>query len=226
MITAIAIDDEPKAVQVIQHHVSKIDSLELIAHFYNARDALQFLRQNPVDLMFLDINMPHMSGLELLDGLQSKPQIVFTTAYSEFAVDSYAYNAVDYLLKPFEFDRFQIAIHKVEARLASLKQQNQFFFIRDGFKNIKVEFETILFVKGAGNYLDITTKDKVFSPRMTFMELVAKLPASQFVRVHQSFMVNISEINKIENNHVYIDGQKIAIGNRYKEVLFKRLNLM
>ncbi|WP_345004434.1 response regulator transcription factor [Snuella lapsa] len=226
MITAIAIDDEPKAIQVIQHHVSKVDGLELIAHFYNAQDALGFLKQNPVDLMFLDINMPHVSGLELLDGLQFKPQIIFTTAYSKFAVDSYAYNAVDYLLKPFEFDRFQIAIHKVEERLASLKQHNPFFFIKDGFKNIKVEFKAILFVKGAGNYLDITTKDKVFSPRMTFTELVAKLPASQFVRVHQSYMVNISEINKIENNHVYINNHKIAIGNRYKEVFFQRLNLM
>ena len=225
MITAIAIDDEPKAIQVIQHHLSKIDTISLLSHFYNAKEAMVFLKQNPVDLIFLDINMPNMSGLELLNELQIKPQVIFSTAYAEFALDSYNYNAIDYLLKPFEFDRFQMAIHKVEERFANLKQQNQFFFIKDGFKNIKIKFDDILFVKGSGNYLDITTKEKTFSPRMTFMELVEKLPALQFVRVHQSYMVNISTIDKIENNHVCINSHQIPISSRYKELFFKRLNL-
>ncbi len=225
MITAIAIDDEPKAVQVIQYHLSKIDTVSLIAHFYNAKNAMAFLKQNPVDLIFLDINMPNMSGLELLNELQIRPQVIFSTAYAEFALDSYNYNAIDYLLKPFEFDRFQIAIHKAEERLASLKQQNEFFFIKDGFKNIKIEFDDILFVKGSGNYLDITTIKKVFSPRMTFAEIVTKLPLSQFVRVHQSYLVNIGSIDKIENNQVYIERYKIPISSRYKDVFFKCLNL-
>ena len=225
MITAIAIDDEPKAIQIIQHHISKIESVSLMAHFYNAKDALAFLKQNPVDLIFLDINMPNMSGLELLGELQLRPQVIFTTAYAEYAIDSYNYNAVDYLLKPFEFDRFQMAIHKAEERLASLKQQNQFFFIKDGFKNIKIEFDDILFVKGSGNYLDITTKEKMVSPRMTFVELVEKVPASQFVRVHQSYLVNIAHIDKIENNQVCIGSHQIPISSRYKELFFKRLDL-
>ncbi len=225
MITAIAIDDEPKAIQVIQHHISKIDTVSLITYFYNAKDAMVFLKQNPVDLIFLDINMPNMSGLELLNELQLKPQVIFTTAYAEYAIESYNYHAVDYLLKPFEFDRFQMAIHKAEERLANLKQQNQFFFIKDGFKNIKMAFDEILFVKGSGNYLDITTKEKTFSPRMTFVELVEKVPASQFVRVHQSYLVNIAHINKIENNQVCIESYQIPISSRYKELFFKRLDL-
>lgn len=225
MIKAIAIDDEPKAIQVVQHHVSKMDNLELVSCFYNAEDALLFLKQNPVDLLFIDINMPQMSGLEMLKGLKIKPLIIFTTAYSEFAIDSYSFNAIDYLLKPFEFDRFQMAILKVEQRLASQKNTDTFFFIKDGFKNIKIEFDTILFVKGSGNYLDIASTEKVYTTRMTFQEIISKLPYSDFIRIHQSFIINIKHIDKIENNHVYINTHNIPIGKRYKEQFFKRLNL-
>lgn len=225
MITAIAIDDEPKAIKVIEHHVSKIENLELLAHFYNAPDALKFLKQNPIDLVFLDINMPHTSGLELLNKLQYQPLIIFTTAYSEYALDSYNFNAVDYLLKPFELDRFMLAIQKVKDRLKNAKHHSDFFFIKDGFKTIKIEFDDILFIKGSGNYLDITTKTRVFSPRMTFTEIVSKLPTSDFVRVHQSYIINMSSINKIENNHVCIGEHQIAISNHYKGLFFKRLKL-
>jgi DNA-binding LytR/AlgR family response regulator len=225
MIIAIAIDDEPKAIQVIEHHVSKIDDLELVSHFYNAKDALGYLKQNPVDLIFVDINMPQMSGLEMLEQLVLKPHIIFTTAYAEFAIDSYNFNAVDYLLKPVEFDRFQVAIQKVEQRMASQKPTNTFFFIKDGFKNIKIEFDDILFVKGSGNYLDITTKEKVFSTRMTFQEIIEKLPVSEFMRVHQSYILNIANIDKIENNQVYMGSYKIPISSRYKELFFKCLDL-
>lgn len=225
MITSIAIDDEPKAIEVIEHHVSKINNLELISHFYNAKDAIIFLKQHPVDLIFLDINMPNMSGLEMLQKLQLKPLLIFTTAYSEFAVESYLHSAVDYLLKPFQFNRFQLAFQKAEERITSLKIQKEFFFIKDGFKNIKIAFETILFVKGSGNYLDITTFTKTYSPRMTFVDLINELPVSEFVRTHQSYLINILHIDKIENNQVYIKDFKIPISSSYKEFLFKRLNL-
>ncbi len=225
MITAIAIDDEPGAIKVIQHHISKIGRVTLLACFNNAKDAVVFLKQNPVDLIFLDINMPHMSGLEMLNKLQRKPQVIFTTAYAEFAVDSYNYDATDYLLKPFELERFHLAIDKAERRIDGFKQQKDFFFVKDGFKNIKVEFEDILIVKGSGNYLDIITTGKTYSPRMTFAELVEKVPSSQFIRVHQSYLVNISTIEKIENNQVYVSSYKIPVSDRYKEVLLKRLEL-
>ncbi|HBK72144.1 MAG TPA: DNA-binding response regulator [Flavobacteriaceae bacterium] len=224
MIRAIAIDDEPKAIQVIEHHASRIIDLDLISSFHNSEDALFFLKQNPVDLIFLDINMPHLSGLELLEKLQLKPHVIFTTAYTEFAIESYNYSAIDYLLKPFEFDRFQIAVNKVEQRINSKKQLHTFFFIKDGFKNIRIEYDAILFIKGSGNYLDITTKNRVFSPRMTFVEIIKKLPSSQFIRVHQSYLVNIANIDKIENNQVCMESNKIPISNNYKELFFKRLN--
>lgn len=226
MITAIAIDDEPKAIKIIEHHISKMTGVTLLSYFHNAKDALTFLKQNPVDLIFLDINMPNMSGMQMLNELQVKPQIVFTTAYSEFAMDSYNFDAVDYLLKPFDFERFQLALNKVEKRLHVSKQQNSYFFIKDGYKNIKIEFKDIQFVMGSGNYLDIITKDKKYSPRMTFTELIEKIPSSQFIRIHQSYIVNIDNIGKIENNHVYVMSHKIPISSRYKEFLFKRLGLI
>lgn len=165
---------------------------------------------------------PHLSGLELLEKFQIVPNVIFTTAYTEFALDSYNYNAIDYLLKPFEFDRFQVAVNKAEHWIASQKKSESFFFIKDGFKNIKIEFESILFIKGSGDYLDITTKDKVFSTRMTFIE---KLPSFQFVSVHQSYLINILNIDKIENSQVCMESHKIAIANNYKKLLFRRLNL-
>ena len=225
MITAIAIDDEPKAIEVIQHHISKINGIKFLGHFYNAKEALTFLKQNPVDLIFLDMNMPHLSGLEMLDRLQRKPHVVFTTAYVDYAVDSYNYNAVDYLLKPFEFERFQIAIDKVKKRLEESREQKPFFFIKDGIKNIKIEFEEILFIKGSGNYLDIISNEKCYSPRMTFSEIVEKLPAAQFIRIHQSYIVNMVHIQKIENNHIYVAPHKLPISNRYKDMLYNKLDL-
>lgn len=225
MITAIAIDDEPKAIEVIEHHISKISNLTLLEHFFNAKAALAFLKQNTVDLIFLDINMPHMSGLEMLNELQRKPLVIFTTAYADYAVDSYNYDALDYLLKPFEFERFLVAIDKVEKRLEESNTQKSFFFIKDGLKKIKIDFEEILYIKGSGNYLDIFCKNKCYSPRMTFAEIVEKLPATQFVRIHQSYIVNINHINKIENNHVYIETHKLSISERYKDILFNRLDL-
>jgi two-component SAPR family response regulator len=127
MIIAIAIDDEPKALQVISSHVSKLKNIELAAQFTDPVKAVSFLRENPVDLMFLDINMPRMTGMELLAALKAEPHLIFTTAYSQYALDSYSYNAVDYLLKPFDFDRFKIAVEKAEERLQARKTNSPVF---------------------------------------------------------------------------------------------------
>lgn len=225
MITAIAIDDEPDAIEVIKHHIAKIKTIELIATFHNANDALKFLKDNFVDLVFLDINMPHMSGLEMLQELKSKPLLIFTTAYAEFAIDSYAHNAIDYLLKPFEFDRFLLAINKAKDQIEFQNTNQKNVFIKDGFKTINIAFDTILFVKGSGNYLDITTTGKVYSPRMTFIDLLRKLPSSNFIRIHQSYLINCNHIDQIENNHIYIESYKIPISNSYKDILYQRLNV-
>lgn len=225
MIFAIAIDDEPKALKVIESHVSKLKNLELMAEFTDPLKAISFLRDNPVDLVFLDINMPRMSGMELLAELKVRPQLIFTTAYSEYALDSYSYNAVDYLLKPFEFDRFKIAVDKAQERINSWEDPHTSFFIKDGFKSVRILLDDILLIRGSGNYLDIVTKVKTYSPRMTFSDISGIVPASRFIRVHQSYMVNINTIDKVENNHVFIEGHQVPISNTYKESFFNRLNV-
>lgn len=230
MIICIAVDDEPKALDVISIHASKAPEIELIRTFTNPQDALVFLKDNFVDLIFLDINMPGISGLQFVEKLQSKPYIIFTTAYSEYAIDSYDFEAVDYLLKPIEFDRFYKAINKVKKliQLNSIQQESllsKFLFVKDGYKQIKICVEDILFVQGEGNYLNIVTHNEKVMARLTFQDLLEKLPRNLFFRVHNSYVINIGHLQKIEDNHVFIQNVKIPIGIKYKERLFCFLNL-
>jgi two-component system LytT family response regulator len=229
MIISIAVDDEPRALDVISIHSSKVPELALIRTFTNPENALAFLRDEFVDLIFLDINMPGISGLQLVQRLQTKPYIVFTTAYSEYAIDSYNFEAVDYLLKPIEFDRFYKSVNKVKKliQLNSLQQDNllsKYFFVKDGYKQIKVCTEEILYIQSEGNYLNIVTKHERVVARMTFQQLMEKLPTHQFYRVHNSFVINFNHIRKIEDNQVFILDQKIPIGIKYKENLINIIN--
>jgi DNA-binding LytR/AlgR family response regulator len=230
MIVSIAVDDEPKALDVISIHATKAPEIELIKTFTNPQEALAFLKDNFVDLVFLDINMPGISGLQFVEKLQSKPYIIFTTAYSEYAIDSYDFEAVDYLLKPIEFDRFYRSIHKVKKliQLNSIQQDSllsKFLFIKDGYKQVKICIEDILFIQGEGNYLNIVTQKEKVMARMTFQEILEKLPHNLFFRIHNSFVIHISHIQKIEDNHIFIQDAKIPIGITYKERLFNFLNL-
>lgn len=230
MILSIAVDDEPKALDVISIHASKAPEIDLLKTFTNPEHALVFLKDNFVDLIFLDINMPLISGLQFVERLQSKPYIIFTTAYSEYAVDSYDFEAVDYLLKPIEFDRFYKAISKVK-KLIQLNHIHQdsllskFIFVKDGYRQIKVCIEDIQFVQSDGNYLHIVTNNEKVMVRMTFQNLLEKLPRKLFFRVHHSYLINFSHIQKIEDNNIFIRDLKIPIGIKYKESLLNFLNL-
>ena len=230
MIRCIAVDDEPKALDVISIHASKAPEIDLVRTFTNPKDALAFLKDNFVDLVFLDINMPGISGLQLVESLQSKPYIIFTTAYSEYAIESYNFEAVDYLLKPIEFDRFYKAISKVkkQIQLNSIKQDSllsKFIFVKDGYKQIKICIEDILYIQSEGNYLNIVSNNEKVLVRMTFQSLMEKLPANLFFRVHLSYTVNFNHIQKIEDNHIFIQNMKIPIGIKYKEKLLNFINL-
>jgi len=230
MIVCVAVDDEPKALDVISIHASKAPEIDLVATFTNSEKALAFLKDNFVDLVFLDINMPVISGLQFVERLQSKPYIVFTTAYSEYAIDSYDFEAVDYLLKPIEFDRFYKSVNKVKKlmQLNSIQQDSllsKFIFIKDGYKQIKVCIEDILYIQSEGNYLNIVTNTEKVLARMTFQSLMEKLPTNLFFRVHLSYVVNFSHIQKIEDNHIYIQDTKIPMGIKYKEKLLNFISL-
>ena len=226
MIKAIAIDDEPQALEIIKHHASKIEEINLIETFYNPIEAIKFLSSNHVDFIFLDIKMPEITGIEFIQLLKYKPLIVFTTAFNQFAVESYQLEAVDYLLKPIDFEDFHNSISKIKKAL-SKKEQNQshqdYVFIKDGTKTIKLFYNEILFLKGSGNYVEFITKSKKYLSRITITELIKKLPSKFFERVHNSYIINIEHIEKIEHNHIKINDEKISIGENYKKSFYSRI---
>ncbi len=221
MITCIVVDDEPSALDVIAIHAAKIPELKVLGLFYDPYKARDFLKDNPVDVVFLDINMPGINGLQLLDQLSFRPHVIFATAYSEYALDSYDYEAVDYLLKPIEFDRFAKAVFKVK-RLIELGKsnglnQNKFLFLKDGYKQIKVTLDDILYIQSDGNYLNVFTAESKVNTRMTLNQIFELLSPDKYIRIHNSYIINVENIQIIESNHVVINGTKIAIGPQYKE---------
>ncbi|PWL30696.1 LytTR family DNA-binding domain-containing protein [uncultured Roseivirga sp.] len=208
MIRAIAIDDEPIALKVVEEHASKIPFLQLEESFTDAFAALEFLQNNKVDLIFLDINMPDISGLDLLKATDAKFQIVFTTAYSEYAVESYEHNAADYLLKPFEFGRFLKAVMKVKEGLKQAKED--YFFVKSGYEYIRINFQDLLFIKGEGNYLKLVEKERSTLTRMTFEEVSSQIPES-FVQVHRSFIINSQLVEKLEKHQAKVGEHQVPI---------------
>ena len=220
MITAIVIDDEPEAINVLKFHGSKFHDLNIVADFFEPKAAINYLRNNPIDLIFLDINMPEISGIDLLKMLKIKPLVVFTTAYSQYAVESYKFEAVDYLLKPIDFEDFQTAFYKVK-RVVSNNIRNHtyesYIFIKDGTKTVKLFYDEILLLQGCGNYVEFVTKTKKYSSRITIVELLKKLPGNIFQRVHNSFIINLNKIVKIEHNQISLGDKKISIGENYRK---------
>ncbi len=221
MITCIAVDDEPRALDVIEIHSAKMPELKMLGLFTDPFKARDFLKNNPVDLVFLDINMPGLNGLQLLDQLSFRPQVIFATAYSEYALDSYDYEAVDYLLKPIEFDRFAKAVFKVKRLIELVKgtglNQNKFLFLKDGYKQVKVTPDNILYIQSDGNYLNVFTPEMKINTRMTLTQIIELLSPDKFIRIHNSYVINVENIQVIESNHVFINETKIAIGPQYKD---------
>ncbi len=228
MIEAIAVDDEPKALEVIKFHAEKLDDLCLRAYFNDPQEALKYLKQHPVDVIFLDINMPILTGFDFLKELRMKYHIIFTTAYSEYAVKSYEVEAVDYLLKPFEFDRFWQAVQKVKLLKQSQKDPSKesperFMFVGDGYKKVRLDFDDILYVEGSGNYLTIHTPQQKIMTRLKMYEMIEKLPCDAFIRIHNSYVVNLNQISHIEHNHVHVAGTALSISGKYRDDFLKRV---
>lgn len=221
MLTAIALDDEIPALEIIQTFAEQSGRVRLEACFNKTREALQFLENHTIDLLFLDIQMPRMSGIEFLKNIHSDQLVVFTTSYSEYAVESYNLNAVDYLLKPFTYNRFLQAIDKVETlRKASLNPQPLVFKANYGLVSI---FPTaILFIEGLDNYIKIHQTGK--SPlvvRMPMKSVLEQLPPAAFVRVHRSYIVAIEKIQFVRNKIIHINGWEIPLGGTYEEDFFQ-----
>lgn len=223
MIRAIAIDDEPKAISIIRHHTASIADLELINTFNDPVKALQFLNTNSIDLIFLDINMPKLSGMELLNKLEVEPLVIITSAYSEFALESYSFKTVDYLLKPFELERFEKAVAKVKERLSAVSISTT-IFLKDGYQNVRINTSEILYIKSDGNYLDVYLKDRKLSPRMTFSEILELLP-DNFIRIHNSYAVNLNKVEQISSKTIFVNGFSLPISPSKRELLSQEFNL-
>ncbi|MCS3802099.1 LytR/AlgR family response regulator transcription factor [Niastella sp. OAS944] len=229
MITCIAIDDEPKALEVIERYCQKIGSVNLKATFREPLKAIEFLNREKVDLIFLDINMPDINGMQLLQTLSPRPLIIFTTAYSQYAVESYDLNAVDYLLKPATFERFLMAVNKAITVLASRNtaaiNEGAAVFIKSGPQTYRVNVNEILYLEKNGNYLTVHLKNGTILIRENMADVFDLLPASDFIRVHKSYVVGIRHISMIEVHQLIVNGEKIPIGSTYRDSLRDRLGI-
>jgi DNA-binding LytR/AlgR family response regulator len=225
MIKAVAIDDEPPALKVIEAFCGECDFIKLEKTFTRPHEALDYLEKFPVDLLFLDIQMPSMTGVELYKAIKQKTMVIFTTAYSEYAIEGFNLNAVDYLLKPFTLERFMQAVNKVADSRALQNQKEktgQYLFIRADYSLVKILISDILFIEGLDDYLKIHIQDqKTIVTRMTLKAMLDKLPSGEFFRVHRSYIVPLSRIDHIRNKVISIGSERIPVGNSYEEAFFK-----
>jgi DNA-binding LytR/AlgR family response regulator len=228
LIKCIIVEDETLAQEVIQSHLEKIDRLELVGVYRTAPEALEALNSNEVDVMFLDIRLPGMSGLNFLRSLSNPPLVILTTAYAEYAIEGYELNVIDYLLKPISFERFSKTIDKIlEGRLfippaKDVKEPDKpgdHIFVKSNSKFFKVDFSTIMYVEGMKDYLKIHTKEYALITHQTMNDIEKILPGKQFMRVHKSYIIAVAFIKSIYGNSVELEKITIPIGINYKETV-------
>ncbi len=233
-LTCYIIDDEPLAIEVIENHVSKIDGLEVAATFQNAVKAFQALREQKVDVLFLDIQMPRLTGIEFLKTLKNPPKVIFTTAYREYALEGFELDVVDYLLKPISFDRFLRAVDKVFDShepsnptfefIPESPETPHFVFVPSEKKNIKICLEEIEFIESKRDYILIKTTKKEVLTHQTITYMEDRLPEAQFLRVHRSYIVNLKKIESWNHHEVEVGNVAIPIGRTFKQNAVKKLS--
>ena len=235
-INCIAIDDEPLALNKMKKYIQQIEFLNLLATFNNGIDSINFLKSNPVDLMFLDIQMEDLTGIELLEALQKKPKVIITTAYDSYALKGYELDVTDYLLKPISFQRFVKAVDKVYESMTmqpvfaptQIKQSgtlagNDFLFVRTEYKIQKIQLKEILYIEGMKDYIRIVTKGDKIMTLQSLKKILSVLPGSNFIRVHKSFIIAIDKIDSIKRNRITIGDAIIPIGETYKQLFYNNL---
>lgn len=223
MIRAIALDDEILALRIIENYAEKIENLTLEKVFNKQSDAQKHLNKFPVDLLFLDIEMPTKNGLDFYKSISQNTKVIFTTAYSEYAVDAFSVNAIDYLLKPFSFERFKTAVEKVKDNSATHEVKH--LSIRADYKLHKINFGDIQLIEGLDDYIQIHLKDSTkITARSSMKNIMEKLSEKDFIRVHRSFIVPVNDIKTIVNKNIHIAKFIIPIGETYKDDVMKILN--
>lgn len=239
-LKTVVIDDESRALSLMVDYVSKVPSLTLTAKFQDAITALEFLNQNTVDLLFLDIQMPDITGLELIDSLQSKPMVIFTTAYPQFAVKGFQLDAIDYLVKPILFPRFLKSVNKAVKQLQLISQvniQNEaplqnsiehppaepgYIFVRVDSRWERIQLTNITFIESCGDYIIIHQVDKKNSMSLqTLAQIKSRLIGKGFVQVHRSYIVNLAKVDTVDKDHLLIGDTDVSIGKSYRQELLK-----
>ena len=226
-IRSLVIDDEPLAQRVIERFAEDLPFLEIVHKCNHAMDALELLKTTEIDLIFLDINMPKLTGIEFLRTLKHPPLIIITTAYAEFAIQGFDLNVLDYLMKPFSFERFVRAVQKAQETLlkrdlrdaettSQESTESDFVFIKSSKKTFRVKFTDILYVEALGDYVKIFTNDRMIVSYQSMKNLEKLLPPKDFPRIHKSFIISMARIEMIEGNHVKIKDRRIPIGTNYK----------
>ncbi|AZB32705.1 MULTISPECIES: LytR/AlgR family response regulator transcription factor [Chryseobacterium] len=230
-LNCIIIDDEEGAHRVLEHFISQLSHLKLNKSFYTAVEAMEYLYSNQVDLMFLDINMPGLTGMEMLEAMSNKPFVILTTAYKEYALESYKYDVVDYLVKPFDFKTFLSAIDKVINRLGTSKRTSEqpnndtdHIVLKVDNEIIKLDFDSIYYTQSYGNYVKFFTAEKMYLSQITTQEVESKLDPRLFVRIHKSYLVALKEISKIAGGELSLkNGTVLPIGKFYKKNVIDRM---
>ena len=226
-IRCIIIEDEPLATRVLSQYISDVPFLQLEATFKDAILATDYLRQHPVDLIFLDIHLPKLKGMAFLKTLTNPPAVIITTAYHQYAVEGFNLNVTDYLLKPFDFERFLVAVNKVKAASAEkenvpVKQEvKDFIFLNVQKKKVKILFSDIVYVESQREHIKIVTTKGEFISKMTTHEMEQLLPANSFIRIHRSFIVSVSRIDSYTADILQVNGISLPIGRGYREVIEK-----
>lgn len=225
MIRCIAIDDEYLALEVLENYISRLPFLELGGAFTHAVNALPALNSGGIDVLFLDIEMPDINGLDFIKTLNRQPLVIFTTAYDQFAVRGFEVNAVDYLVKPISFERFVAAVQKVQQRLGTQTTEDQhYLFIRSDHKNIRIDFDELLYIEGRKDFVSLHTRTQTVDTLLSITALLEKLPAGRFTRVHRSFVVALDKIDSVERGQVIIGTTRIPIGDQYRDELMSHIN--
>ncbi len=220
-VSCIIIDDEPSSQNVLKSFVNRVDYLELKKVCNNALEALDYLKSNTVDLLFLDINMPELSGISFYKSLQNPPKVIFTTAYSEYALEGFEVEATDYLLKPFSFERFLKALEKVKKFITENKKT---IIVKSDKKLHQVNIEDILFIEGLGDYIKVYLQDSFLVTYKTLKKISEELPKSHFIQIHKSFVIDKNKVDYIEGNLISIQNHKIPLGQKFKKMFLEKFN--
>ena len=228
----LIVDDEPPAREILKRYIAQIPNLSLSAEFGNALDAISFLHQQTVDILLLDVQMPQLSGLELIRTMVRPPKVIFTTAFADYAVSSYELNAIDYLLKPISFERFLMAINKAIPQNSFQSPQNiteiptapSFLYFRSERKMVKVILQDIYYIESIKDYVKIVTKGQTLVTKYTMEAMDVILPNADFLRIHRSFIVSKSQVQSFSNSHLQLDKIQLPIGKLYQRETYRQLS--